>query len=255
MEILAAITVLAFILTILSQILGHTQNMSNLVMKHIDATQSARRVFDTLVNDMANAVAVNGGVVLVSAPSKVAFLKNGRGPSTAAESRYLSVQYTLRDHAVIRAYSAVSWANTGMLETVAQTPEVETVLANGILQMGIIVEIEDGTHYVLGDLPASALLSEGSSFQQQVVPQGWSALVPVALKAASNAPRARSFVISIATVDEATFGIMTESEKALFGPPATLNPRKEWEEALATATVSNPVRGAVRFYTKVITLP
>lgn len=269
LELLVATAVLALLLALLLQVANHTLQASRVTTQQMDSTQAARRIIDAFSNDITNTVISSGATILVQpsngAPS-LAFLTAGRGPSSIP-TRFLAVDYQLKDNQLIRAYRAIDWSYLNLLaaaETAAMTPNDTSVLATGILQFTVLAILEDGKTMVnLKDgtaVPAlGAPVAWGVSgtvpYEGQAVPTGWTALVPATSPATPAAPRVRALLIAIAALDEQNLKLLDADQMGRFSQPTTADPVKEWESILASGSFPDPVRASVRFQSKVVPLP
>jgi prepilin-type N-terminal cleavage/methylation domain-containing protein len=268
-ELLVASAVLALLLGLLLQVANHTLQASRVTTQQLDATQSARRVLDSLSSDLANSV--NTGSAVLYKPSggslSLAFLTASRGPSTmATPSRFLAVNYKLESHKIIRSYLGIDWSTKELLQAAESAADSGTpsVLSPAILQFAVLALLEDGETIVrLQDGSVTPPLAEppvwrkadADLFQGQTVPTTWSALVPATPPPTPKTPRVQALLVAIAAIDEQNLEILTSTQRDIFKAPTTSDPVKEWEDTLASADFRAPARAAVRFYSKVIPLP
>ena len=268
-ELLVAAAVLALMLGLLLQVVNHTLQASRLSTKQLDATQAARRVFDTLAADISNNVNTGSAVMYKPDGNSVSltFLTASRGPSTAAQpSRFLAVNYRLVNYQVVRSYVGVEWSAKELLLAAESAADSGTpsVLSPAILQFSVMALLEDGKTFVqLQDGSVSPQLVElpvwrasGTVlFQGQTVPTTWNALIPATPPNTPKTPRVQSLIVAIAAIDEQNFDLIPTDQRDIFTPPKTTDPVKEWEAKLASSSFRAPARAAIRFYSKVIPLP
>lgn len=268
-ELLVASAVLALLLGLLLQVANHTLQASRVTTQQLDATQSARRVLDSLSSDLANSVNTGSAVLYkpLGGSVSLAFLTASRGPSTSATpSRFLAVNYKLEDHKLIRSYLGIDWSTKELLQAAESGADTGTpsVLSPAILQFAVLALLEDGETIVrLQDGSVTPPLAEppvwrkadAELFQGQTVPTTWSALVPTTPPSTPKTPRVQALLVAIAAIDEQNLDVLPTAQRDIFKAPTTSDPIKEWEATLASAEFRGPARAAVRFYSKVIPLP
>lgn len=259
LELLAAFAVVALVLVLLLQIANQTLQASRTTTQQLNATQDARRALDMLASDIANAVITGGATILFQGqnPPTLAMLTTGRGPNGqgAIANRFIGVSYELNNREFIRGYSAVEYTTSNLLTEIenAATPPDKSVLAKGVLQFTVLANLEDGTTKPLDNLPNSAEVGSGGSYSGYTVPSNWTALVPASYPVNKTAPRVRSLLVAIATVDEQNLSTF-EGKLPTFTQPSS-DPVSTWESELASQDIPDPLRAAIRFQSKTIPLP
>lgn len=261
-ELLVATAVLALMLALLVQIANHTLQASRVTTQQLESTQSSRRVLDTLASDLAYSVFSSGATIIVQPRTgsvTLSLLTSGRGPITdMAPPRFLAINYKLEKHQIIRSYRSVGWSEQNLLVAAESAAGVTTdiaPLADGVLQFAVLAVLENGEIVSVTSLPLSAGVSQPTTYQGEVVPTGWTALIPAKRPYTSNSERVKSLLFAIASVDQQNLQLLSESQKNILPPPATSDPIKEWEDDLAGADLPAPARAAIRFQSKVISLP
>jgi len=270
LELLVAFTVLAMLLVLLLQVANRTMQASRVTTQRLDATQAARHVIDSLAADIENKINVSSPLLYQPNGESVslAFLTSARGPVTSVQpARFLAVSYQLVGHEVIRRYQGVDWGTKNLLDAAKKTitDGTASVLSPAILQFAVLALLEDGRTVVnlqngtaippldeppVWEVPGTEL------YQGQVVPSGWSALVPATYPATPKSPRVQALLVAVAVVDEQNLAILDSTRQAsLFDTPNTSDPVKEWEAILDGSALPGQSRSAVRFYSKVISLP
>jgi type II secretory pathway pseudopilin PulG len=266
LELLVATAVMALMLTLLLQITNHTLQASKTTTQQLDSTQAARQALDALSGDLANALTTDGGALLAQASDgapSLAFLTYGRGP--APGTRFLAVNYRLKDNRLIRAYNAIEWSSPPGFLAAAETASAvtsESALSAGILQFAVLAVLEDGSMVSLLNPPASGTAwgaSGSADFEGQTVPTGWTALVPSRPPLPSpldpTTARVRSLLVAIASVDEQNLALLSPDQKDSFTQPSSSDPVALWETELASKTFPGPAKAAIHFQSKVISLP
>jgi len=270
LELLVAMAILALLLVLLLQLTNHTLQASKTSTQQLDSTQAARQILDVLSTDLASAVTTDGATVLTQAsngaPSLV-FLTFSRGP--VANTRFLSVNYQLKNNEITRAYRGIGWNAIGpgsgnpanflaAAETAATSPDATSVLARGVLQFSALAVLEDGSMVSLLAPPGNAAGASGTMlFEGQTVPAGWTALVPsrtpLPPTLGPTTARVRALLVAIASVDEQNLRLL--NPMPAFTQPASTDPVAAWETELASTPLPGPARSAIRFHSKVIPLP
>lgn len=261
-ELLVATAVLALMLALLVQIANHTLQASRVTTQQLESTQSSRRVLDTLASDLAYSVFSSGATIIVQPRAgsvSLSLLTSGRGPITElAPPRFLAINYKLEKHQIIRSYRSIDWTKQNLLEeaeSAASVVENTAPLADGVLQFAVLAVLENGEIVSVTSLPQSAGVSQPTTYQGEVVPTGWTALIPARRPFTSNSERVKSLLFAMASVDRQNFQLLSESQKNILPTPTTSDPIKEWEDDLASADLPAPARAAIRFQSKVISLP
>jgi len=279
-ELLVAVAVFLLMLALVAQIAQMTLQTSHVTIAQMEGTEAARKLLDSLSRDLDLSVSgprldlVNSqlsvlGRVSTNGSPELAFLTTGRGPTGATPPRFLAVAYSMTNNSVARTYAPVDWNATNLMRASANaagsspSPGSErTVLTSGVLQFAVVPLLEDGSIASLADMEGFTLPNPLPAWGKRVDLAGsgqWTVLQPLRppapLPLNSATARVASLLVAVATIDERSYRLIDPASLPLFPPPTTSDPGKEWESKLATLTLPNPVRSAIRFHSMTIPLP
>lgn len=261
LEILVATAVLALMLVAVLEIAGHTTLVARMAGSKLSAEQSVRSALDAMERDVREAVISPRVTLLVrtagSSP-EMAFLARGRGPNTTPV-RFLGVCYHWNSAGqLIRGYAAVDEAATNLLaaaENASASPD-QPVLAENILQVAFVAILDDGTRRQLTNSVSGSWNASGSVlYGEQMVPAGWTALVPAIPTLPVSGPRVSALLVAMVGTDLKGSALLSSAQRALFAQSSGVDPVSDWETIAESSSLPAPVRSSLSIQSKMIPLP
>ncbi len=193
-EMLAAMAVLALVLTFLVQLSGQTMTATRSSHQQMEASQQGRAVLDSMNADLSNLVSQNGLGLLARENGgniELAFLTRSRGPKTTP-TRFLAVAYVLQGNNLVRQTAPIDWDSVvDPLSAMAavSSPTSTSILATGVLRFDATLTLDNGNMVTFSSLPASAKKTLNTAFAQ---------LIPSSSPVIASLPRVKSATVAVA---------------------------------------------------------
>lgn len=249
LEVLAAAIVMLLVLTLLFSVSSGTMKNTRLCNRTLNTTAQARAVLDALESDLANVVPERGVTIYgcqtadSCANSMLAFLAQGRGPTTS--SRFMGVCYQLSSDGTIHRFSnSALWNHDDLQSRIlgALSSGTYSSIGKGILRFSACAVLDDGTMVAFTDS------SSGNAWKINVNNAGSSSFFGMNLTD-SNARRVRGLMVGIVAVDEQSYQLLQKIGKldqaiAAFSAPSMsgaslINTPNDWEASLSNRNNEN----------------
>lgn len=249
LELLVAMAVMTMALTLLLSVSSGTLTTTRLCNQTMDATAQARAVLDALESDFSNLVAGRGLTLYGSqiagsnANAELAFLTQGRGPSTS--SRLMGVGYQLSaDGAMNRFSNAAAWDQPDLASQAlgALTQGTSSTVGKGILRFSACAVLDNGSIVSFTDSGTQNTwkIATGSRASTSFFGMNLSD---------SDVRRVRALLIGVVVVDEPTYQQLQKNGKlnqaiAAFPAPtmsgtSAINTPGDWAASLSNRNNEN----------------
>jgi len=256
-ELLTAMTVLALILVLMSQVVGGLLQSTRTQTQQMNGIAAARRALDVMATDFQNAVVGENAAILVpdaGGTNLFAFLTTRQGPA-GSNPRFLAVRYaTNSQNQLVRAYDAVGFTATDLIAAAPAASSPVEPLVRGLLAIQAAA-VADGTNYYwLTNAPTANWAT--NSYNGSTLPAGFKALLttgPSFSSALTN--RTRAIEVWVAAVDEQEFERLRASstlslvQSLLNGSPTGA---RGWRSAIDAAALPAQTKSAIRILNKTI---